>query len=928
MSEDTPGRRDEAHHDVDQGGNDALTQAFTELLDLMPENTHDQEVLQPGRILGPYRLIRLLGQGGMGMVWLAEQSEPVVREVALKLVKARRLSSSGLARFEMERQMLAKMSHPAIAHVYDAGTTEQGYPWLAMEYVPGLPITEFCEEHRLSTRERLRLLIRVCLGVQHAHQKGILHRDLKPQNILVARVDDQPMPKIIDFGIAMTSQSGGRESIAGTPQYMSPEQADVSGSDIDTRSDIYSLGVVLFELLTSQPALPSELFVSREQSEIYKVLRDHGPLAPSGRLSETAGEAAIIAERQRTDVRELARRLRGELDWIVLRATDAKRERRYPSAQELALDLQRYLDHQPVSAVPAGNGYRLRKFIRRHRAGVGAAAIAVLALSGGLVASTWSMMQAHKARQQVEYHRAELAEVVAFQQRMIADLDPQAMGVGIIEVLTGQIEGDDPSATALRARLASVGGTEVARRVLIDQMLTPAAGALDEGRVSISFQPALRRTLGEAYQMAGALEQARHHYQQAWEQSKQVLGPLHPESLAKGHQLAGMMIELEELDQAEILLHEIVVDMERVLGDEAVETQFARRSMAELDLALGRPLAARSRLEQIRDVLTARLGADDEGVLSTRLALAMAMHASGEPRQALRESQAVFEILLDGVDQPGIEHVDTMAAHAYLLSEAGEIADSVALGTRVLELERQRRGARHPDVALALNNLASDLLDLENYDLAIAYFEEALDIVRLAYGERHQYSLVMMNNIAAAYTDMGETEKALALSAHVLEMTRETLGSDHPTTLLYEMNWSIDLRDAGRVDLAIEQLSATRQRMIDQIGNDHQTTLIATSRLISLLAREDRHEQALALSPGLLDDMQRVLGQKHLEFLDTALLIAELQLGQDRTEAQRIHNEYLAWILSTSEPELKERGLLRLHDDVEAFAADQLGGIE
>ena len=324
-------------------------------------------------------------------MWLAEQSAPVKRQVALKIIKAGRYDNSALVRFDLERQALAMMDHPAIAKVFDAGSTAEGRPYFAMEYVPGLPITQYCDEKRLSPGERLVILTKVCEGVQHAHQKAIIHRDLKPTNILVVEVDGRPVPRIIDFGLAkaISQQSQGGTlvtragGLVGTPGYMSPEQMDPMVADVDTRTDVYSLGVVLYELLTGVLALDAEQWESKPFHEVLRQVHEEEPTSPSSRLS--TGPAAI-AEKRSMDPRQLASMLRGDLDWITLKALERDRARRYGTPAELAADLGRYLRNEPVIARPASLAYRTKKYIQRHKFGVAAAtALALLLIAFGVM---------------------------------------------------------------------------------------------------------------------------------------------------------------------------------------------------------------------------------------------------------------------------------------------------------------------------------------------------------------------------------------------------------------------------------------------------------------------------------------------------------------------------------------------------------------
>lgn len=359
-----------------------------------------------GTRIGPYTLRESLGKGGGGEVYLAEQHEPVHRLVALKVIKLGMDTRSVIARFEVERQALAMMDHPYIARVLDAGSTTFGRPYFVLELVNGTPITEFCNSHRFDLRQRIGLVIGVCHAIQHAHQKGIIHRDIKPSNILVSMQDDIPVPKVIDFGIAKaieghlgnaTSETAHGQML-GTPAYMSPEQACVNTADVDTRSDIYSLGALLYEITTGRPPFDIRDFKDAQRSDLPKLLAQREPVRPSVRLRHAApAELAALGGMFSSDPARLAAMIRGDLDWIIVKAMDKDRARRYETANGLALDLQRFLDHQPVAARPPGRMYALRKLVRRNRAVFVSSALILAALVGGLGASTWLFFKARRA---------------------------------------------------------------------------------------------------------------------------------------------------------------------------------------------------------------------------------------------------------------------------------------------------------------------------------------------------------------------------------------------------------------------------------------------------------------------------------------------------------------------------------------------------
>jgi WD40 repeat protein/serine/threonine protein kinase len=386
----------------------------------------------PGTVIGPYKLLQPIGEGGMGTVYMAEQAWPVQRRVALKVIKVGLDSRQVLARFEAERQALALMDHPNIAKVLEAGTTDDGRPYFVMELVKGVPITQFCDERRLTPRERLELFLPVCHAVQHAHQKGVIHRDLKPSNVLIALYDGVPMPKVIDFGVAkatgpkLTERTLFTEfgSVVGTPQYMSPEQAELNQLDVDTRSDIYSLGVLLYELLTGTTPLDPKRLKQAALLEVLRMIREEEPPRPSTRLGTTE-ELPSIAERRGLEPKRLSGLVRGELDWIVMKALEKDRNRRYETANSLALDLRRYLDDEPVQACPPSPLYRFAKFGRRHRVTVVALAVVATALVLGTAVTTWEAFRATRAE-----HRLAAAFQDADAQRGLAskradDLDRQ-----------------------------------------------------------------------------------------------------------------------------------------------------------------------------------------------------------------------------------------------------------------------------------------------------------------------------------------------------------------------------------------------------------------------------------------------------------------------------------------------------------------------
>ena len=425
--------------------------------------TIDQPITEkPGTVIGPYKLLQKIGEGGFGVVYMADQAEPVKRRVALKIIKPGMDTRQVIARFEAERQALAMMDHPNIARVLDAGTTEYGRPYFVMELVKGVPITKFCDEHHLTPRERLELFVPVCNAIQHAHQKGIIHRDIKPSNVLVGEYDDRAVPRIIDFGVAKATEQHLTEKtmftqfgqILGTIDYMSPEQAKLNELDIDTRSDIYSLGVLLYELLTGETPFDRQRLRSAAFDELLRIIREEEPPKPSFRLSNSESLPSTAANRH-TEPKKLTTLVRGELDWIVMKALDKDRTRRYETATGFAADVQRYLNDEPVVACPPSAGYRIRKALRRHRTPVATSAV-ILSLLLLFVGSLGWMTRDRLARQQ------EVAREWATQRQIVEESATRAMALSTEYLREG--EWDRSLAEARRAE------TVIDRMAVDDQL--------------------------------------------------------------------------------------------------------------------------------------------------------------------------------------------------------------------------------------------------------------------------------------------------------------------------------------------------------------------------------------------------------------------------------------------------------------------------
>ena len=454
-------------------------------------------------IAGRYTLIDVIGEGGMGSVYLAGQTEPVKRQVALKLIKTGLDSRAVLARFDAERQALALMDHPNIARIYDGGLTPVGQPFFVMELVSGVPLTEYCDSHRLTVKARLELLVAVCQAIQHAHQKGIIHRDLKPGNVLVTELDGRPTPKVIDFGVAKATEVSLTDmsladvgAIVGTPAYMSPEQADPTSMDIDTRTDVYALGVMLYELLTGSPPLDAKQFQRGAILEMLRMVREVDPPRPSTKLSSDLALPNIAANRS-IEPAKLSKLFQGELDWVVMKALEKDRTRRYETANGFARDIQRYLADEVVEARPPSRGYRLKKFVKRNKGQVIAASLVLLTLLAGIAGTTFGMIRAEQRRQEAERNLAFAKKGNEILGSVFAGLDPRKNYADLGEFSKDLLTQDKPASNAVK----ELDGSAIGDPLEVAAMQTTLAEsllALGEGGMAI-----------EVLQKAAAGSQAR-----------------------------------------------------------------------------------------------------------------------------------------------------------------------------------------------------------------------------------------------------------------------------------------------------------------------------------------------------------------------------------------------------------------------------------
>jgi hypothetical protein len=749
-------------------------------------------------IAGRYKLLEEIGEGGMGTVWVAEQTQPVRRKVALKLIKAGMDSRQVLARFEAERQALAVMDHPNIAKVLDGGLTEAGRPFFVMEYVRGVPITEYCDTVRASVPERLNLFVQVCQAAQHAHQKGIIHRDLKPSNILVAPYDDKPVPKIIDFGLAKAMHQSLTEhtlhtvhgTVLGTPLYMSPEQAQLNNLDIDTRSDIYSLGVLLYELLTGTTPLERQRFKQAAWDEIRRLIREEEPPRPSMRLSSAETLPSLAAERQ-TEPARLTKLVRGDLDWIVMKALEKDRSRRYETANGFAMDIQRHLSGEPVQAAPPSTMYSMQKFARKHRAGLATAAVIALLLIAGVAVSSWQAYRATlaegralaaaaaerkaknaeaKERRQAETSAA--AEKAARQRAETAEADARrdlAKFEAINEFLTKDL-----------LTQAEPANNAVEDKVTLLEVLDRAAEKVGERfKDQPELEEELRYTIARTYHGLGAWEKAERHLRAQRESASRRLGPESAKALKATGGLGHILDHAGRTADALSMLESAAEGLERTLGRDHPDTLETLNNLAMAYLTAEKVPEAIPLFEQVRDALVKKLGADHPDALAVLNNLAGAYLASGK----LPEAVTLFQHVRDAqVKKLGADHPSTLTTLSNLAvayQDAGKFPEAIALYEQVKCAKVKKVGADHPTTLTTLSNLAGAYRDAGKLPEAIALFEQAATgIAKRRFLD--EYAGPIIRATSTAYEQAGQLDKSEGWRRQWLAVVKQQAGADSP----------------------------------------------------------------------------------------------------------------------------------------------------
>lgn len=790
---------------------------------------------------GRYRLIEPLGEGGFGTVYRAEQLQPVRREVAIKVIKVGMDTRRVMARFEAERQTLARMSHPCIARVFDAGATPSGRPYFVMELVDGRPITQWSAASSAGLRERIELFLRVCEGVQHAHQKGVIHRDLKPSNILVGVEDGRPAPRIIDFGIARAVDRSGEGQPAvteegqpiGTLEYMSPEQAGGDGVDIDTRTDIYSLGVILYELITGTTPFSRDALRGVSAVELRRILTREDPPKPSTRLrtlATSAGLAPSTSPQPDARLAALARQLHGDLDWIVMKALEKDRARRYDSAAALADDIRRHFANEPVIARPPTAGYRFAKFARRHRLPLAIGGSVFALLIGAVIFTGVALVRISAAESEAQIERRIAETVNEFLNRdLLAAVAPEHAGidVSVRDVL-------DMASQRIEGRFA------------------------DAPRV----EAALRGTIGRAYMSLGLYDDAQRHLDRAFELHVLERGRDSPDALIAQSELGDLRHARGRHEDAFDLLSDAYDRLVRTAGENAAITLRCAVRIASAESSLGRTREAAARLAEVARRAQEFLGPEHLDTLNATHVLA-SVYRNIDPAAA----EALYRSTLAVLQRDrGPESAAALAVQndlALLLESQGRLAEALALFEQVVEAKERIYGREHPETLDSANGLANLLQVLGRYDEAEAIFLRTLGGLRVLLGENHPKTITCMNSLGRVYLRQRRYTEAEPLCAEALARMRARFGElDERTSTgmgtlgqIYEMQERFD--EAEPLFVRVTEIVKTL------FGENSVESLVARNNLAQLYQRQGKLELAEPMQASVIATARSALPEGH-----------------------------------------------------------------
>jgi serine/threonine protein kinase/tetratricopeptide (TPR) repeat protein len=887
-------------------------------------------VPQPGDFIGQYKLLEKLGEGGLGVVYRAEQRDPITRLVAVKTIRVAMDDSQSISGLQMERNALGRLDHPNIARVLDGGATETGQPFFVMELVNGPRITDYCDRQCLSIRKRLELFIQVCHAVQHAHQKGIIHGDIKPSNILVAEQDGGPVAKLIDFGLATGLRdvlegevivARHHSSVFGTPAYMSPEQAGNDTAEVDSRCDIYAAGALLYELLTSQTLFDGRDLLRGGFEQMRRLIREKEPLKPSVRLGLLgADNLGALALQRSTSPLRLIREIRGDLDCIVMKCLEKDRARRYESASGLALDVECHLNSEPVTAAAPGTLYRVGKLVRRHRVELAMAATLVLLLVVGVVVSTWQAVRATRAERQQALLRQQ-AQAAEQASRTDAATSRQ-----VARFLTEMLDGVGPSVAMGRDtkmlheildRTAERIGKDLKNRPEVEAQLRNTLGTVyeelgDYSKAGDMLRQALalrksvfggkdRRVADSLHDLGGLLKdqgepaEAESLFRQALALRRELFGNDYPEVASSLDALGVALSDQGKLRQAEEIHRQALALRKRLLGDEHVDVAVSLHNLGNVLLMEGKHPEAEALFRQVLAMRKTLLGSEHPLQATTLGNLGTALWYENKFSQAeavYRETLAMHRKLM------GNEHPDVATSlHnlACVLQAQGKFSEAEPLCKQALEMRRKLLGAEHPEYAATLSVLATVYEGQGRFVEAETTQREGLAIQRKRLGPEHPEAAVSLKNLGDILRLEGRFTEAETVQREALRLLKKALGGEHQLVAIAIDALGNVLRDEGKLaeaETSQREALALRRKVL---ASDHPDIAQSLNDLASVLRAQGHSEEAEPMYRGALEIRRKLLGNEHPDTIESlAGLAGSLQERGNLTDAERLTRECLS----------------------------------
>ncbi len=807
---------------------------FDTLRTLTARIFHHENEPDATKTTNEYTLLETIGQGGMGMVFKAQQEGPIKRLVALKILGPELATEEHFQRFRAEQKALAMMKHPNIAMVFDAGMSDGGRPFYTMEFLDPLSLTTYCDQHRLTVGKRVRLMIQICEAVQHAHQKGVIHRDIKPSNILIASGGNRVEPKVIDFGLARLLDKARLEELAvtrtgmvmGTPAYMSPEQAGSQPEAVDTRSDIYALGVLLYELLTGVTPLGAHLEKAGSQNDLRRIIEEVDPLPPDVRLNGDIPNVAMVAAQRGRSLRALGREITGDLGWITMKALDKDPNRRYSTCSEMAADLRWHLEDLPVSAGPPGRVYHLRKLARRYKRALVTAAVIMVALSVGFTAAAIGLVQANRAKSQALASAQKMQAVNDFYLDMLSAVDPAFAGsdvkmIQLLEIASRNIERDLAAHEEIKAEVYAA--------------------------------------MGNVYRGLGNYQDAENHLQKALALQREHLGDKHRDSLATTWNLARVHVRSGAFSQAENLLIETILAQEETLGPKHPDTMNSKNTMAFLRYKQGAYDQAEWLYREILGTTPLTMGQRDPQVLAAMGGLADVLVQQGR----LEESGQIYAVALEGLRTVLGEGKPQTAAtrnnYTNLLIRQGRYAEAEQLHRQNLTLRIRVLGEAHPRTLSTQHNLAWALYKQKQFKQAEHILREVYRGRQLQPGAGHPDTLTTVNLLAATLGQQGRVAEAIVLLEKVLSRQYREIETTHPALLRIKSNLANYLITTGDLARSEALLQETLEQKRTIMGRKHPSTMATLCTLAENLQKQGRLKEAA----GLFQKVVRVMEETH-----------------------------------------------------------------